>query len=78
MLLWLKVEADSGKVATDDELALELGISMDELSDWQGQMKSSNLIPLDEYTEAGSEVKMESVGNSHFGRTRRCSGERRT
>ena len=31
---------------------------MDELSDWQGQMKSSNLISLDEYTEAGSEVKM--------------------
>ena len=61
-----KIEADSGKVATDDELALELGISMDELSDWQGQMKSSNLISLDEYTEAGSEVKMESVGNSHF------------
>ena len=57
-----KIEADSGKVATDDELALELGISMDELSDWQGQMKSSNLISLDEYTEAGSEVKMESVG----------------
>ena len=44
-----KIEADSGKVATDDELALELGISMDELSDWQGQMKSSNLISLDEY-----------------------------
>ena len=41
-----KIEADSGKVATDDELALELGISMDELSDWQGQMKSSNLISL--------------------------------
>ena len=61
-----KIEADSGKVATDDELALELGISMDELSDWQGKMKSSNHISLDEYTEAGSEVKMESVGNSHF------------
>ena len=50
---------------------------MDELSDWQGQMKSSNLISLDEYTEAGSEVKMESVGNSFEG-ARRCSGERRT
>ena len=29
-------------------------------------MKASNLISLDEYTEAGSEVKMESAGNSHF------------
>ena len=51
---------------TDELLAAELGISIDELSEWQGQMKSSNLISLDEYTEAGSEIKMENVGNSHF------------
>ena len=44
----------------------ELEITIDELADWQGKMKASNLISLDEYTEAGSEVKMESVGNSHF------------
>ena len=56
-----KIESESGKVATDEELAAEIGISIDELSDWQGQMKSSN-----EYTEAGSEVKMENVSNSHF------------
>ena len=55
-----------GKVVTDELLAAELGISIDELSEWQGQMKSSNLISLDEYTEAGSEIKMENVGNSHF------------
>ena len=61
-----KIESESGKVATDEELAAELGISIDELNEWQGQMKSSNLISLDEYTEAGSEVKMENVGNSHF------------
>ena len=61
-----KIESESGKVATDEELAAEIGISIDELSDWQGQMKSSNLISLDEYTEAGSEVKMENVSNSHF------------
>ena len=61
-----KIESESGKVATDEELAAEISISIDELSDWQGQMKSSNLISLDEYTEAGSEVKMENVSNSHF------------
>ena len=61
-----KIEAETGKVVTDELLAAELGISIDELSEWQGQMKSSNLISLDEYTEAGSEIKMEKVGNSHF------------
>ena len=61
-----KIESETGKVVTDELLAAELGISIDELSEWQGQMKSSNLISLDEYTEAGSEIKMENVGNSHF------------
>lgn len=61
-----KIEAETGKVVTDELLAAELGISIDELSEWQGQMKSSNLISLDEYTEAGSEIKMENVGNSYF------------
>lgn len=61
-----KLGADSGRPATDEELAGEIGISVDELSEWQGQMKSSNLISLEEYIEAGSEVKMENVSNSHF------------
>ena len=61
-----KIEAETGKVVTDELLAAELGISIDELREWKGQMKSSNLISLDEYTEAGSEIKMENVGNSHF------------
>ena len=43
-----KIEAETGKVVTDELLAAELGISIDELSEWQGQMKSSNLISLDE------------------------------
>lgn len=61
-----KIEAEKGRIATDEELAEELRISIDELSEWQGQTKASNLISLDEYTEAGSEVKMEAVSNSHF------------
>lgn len=61
-----KIENERGHIATDEELAEELEISVDELLNWQGQTKASNLISLDEYTEAGSEVKMESVGNSHF------------
>lgn len=61
-----KIESEKGHVATDEEIAAELGISLDELINWQGQTKASNLISLDEYTEAGSEVKMDTVGNAHF------------
>ena len=61
-----RIEAAMAKIESDEELAAELEITIDELADWQGKMKASNLISLDEYTEAGSEVKMESVGNSHF------------
>lgn len=61
-----KIESETGHIASDEELAAELEITIDELADWQGKMKASNLISLDEYTEAGSEVKMESAGNSHF------------
>ena len=32
-----KIEAETGKVVTDELLAAELGISIDELSEWQGQ-----------------------------------------
>lgn len=61
-----KIEADKGHVATDEEIAEELGISIDELNEWQGQTKASNIISLDEYTDAGSEVKMDATRNAHF------------
>ena len=53
-------------MATDEEIAEELEIPVDELNSWQGQTKASNLISLDEYTETGSEAKIESVTNTHF------------
>lgn len=61
-----KIEADSGRTATDEEIAAELEISVDELNTWQGQAKVTNLISLDEYTEEGSEANMEAVGNARF------------
>ena len=61
-----KLEGELGRIATDEELAAELGISEDELLEWQGETKATNLISLDEFTEAGSEVKMDPMGNSHF------------
>ena len=53
-------------LATDEEIAEELEITVDELNSWQGQTKASNLISLDEYTETGSEAKIESVTKTHF------------
>lgn len=61
-----KIEAELGRTATDEELAAELEISMDELNSWQGQAMVTNLVSLDEFTEAGSEIKMNTVANSHF------------
>ena len=62
-----KIEAEKGRMATDEELAQELGITLDEYNDWQGQTKATNLVSLDEYTEtAGNEGKMDSIGNPRF------------
>ncbi|MGN0481247.1 MAG: FliA/WhiG family RNA polymerase sigma factor [Lachnospiraceae bacterium] len=61
-----KIEAEQGRMATDEELAAELGISIDEYNNWQGQTKATGLVSLEEYTEAGSEIKMEAYHNRQF------------
>ncbi|MGN0161277.1 MAG: FliA/WhiG family RNA polymerase sigma factor [Lachnospiraceae bacterium] len=61
-----KIEAEAGRPAKDEEIAKELGITEDELIAWQGQSNVTNLISLDEFTEAGSDVKMDATSNSHF------------
>ena len=64
-----KIEAETGKTATDEQIAQELEISLDELNNWQGQAKMSNMVSLDEFTEEGTETtKMEAVGNARFDR----------
>ena len=50
-------------MATDEEVAKELDISVDELNNWQGQTKASNIISLEEYIDSGSEVRV-SAGNT--------------
>lgn len=61
-----RLETENGKNATDEELAAALDLSVDELNNWQGQTKVSNLVSLDEFVEQGSELSMETAGNSHF------------
>jgi RNA polymerase sigma factor for flagellar operon FliA len=61
-----KLETEYGRPCTDEELADELEISQEELGIWQGQMKVTNLISLDEFMEQGSEGKMENVTSAKF------------
>lgn len=49
------IETETNRTAQNDEIAKELGISEEELLNWQGQMKITNVISLDEYVEQGSE-----------------------
>ena len=56
----------TGKNASDGELALEMGISEEELLVWQSQLKITNIVSLNEYVEQGSEPVMDAKNNSHF------------
>ncbi len=53
------IETRLGRSATDEEIALELGISDDEYLEWQSQMKITNVVSLNEYMEQGAEVPAE-------------------
>ena len=60
------IEMRTGKNATDEDIAVELGISDDELLNWQSQLKVTNVVSLNEYLEQGSEPVMDAHKNSHF------------
>lgn len=61
-----KVETMYGRPATDEEIAEELKVSVDDYYAWQGQTNVTNLVSLDEFVEQGSEMRMDPAGNSHF------------
>jgi RNA polymerase sigma factor for flagellar operon FliA len=62
------IEMRTGKTAMDDEIAAELGVSEDELCNWQSQLKITNVVSLNEFEEqgAGPEPVMDATYNSHF------------
>ena len=62
----LKIESNTGKVATDEEVAQELCITVEELNNWQGQTKASNIISLEEYTDSCSEIRIDSSKSERF------------
>lgn len=61
------VEMRTGKTATDEEIAAELGLSGGELLDWQSQLKVTTVVSLNEFEESGSEPTFESGSNERFG-----------
>lgn len=64
------VEMRTGRTASDEEIATELGLSEEELSSWQSQLKITNVVSLNEFEEQGSvpEPVMDATHNSHFAR----------
>ena len=61
-----RVEMQTGKTALDEEVARELGVSGEELLEWQSQLKVTNVVSLNEFIEQGSEPVMDARHNSHF------------
>lgn len=61
-----KLETYNGRRATDEEIANELEITVEEYEKWQSQMKVTNLVSLDEFLEQGSEIQQPSNSSSHF------------
>lgn len=60
------VETRTGKGATDEEIAEELGLSEGEFLDWQSQLKVTNVVSLNEFVEQGNEPVMDAHRNSQF------------
>ena len=58
-----ELEVSLGRAASNEELAENMGISLDELDILVNQTQIANLVSLDEYLEQGSEVKAE-LGNT--------------
>ncbi len=60
------IEMRTGKPASEEELAVELEISTDELLNWQSQCKVTNVISLNEFEEQGPEPSADVHRSSHF------------
>ncbi len=60
------VEASKGRPATDEEIASHLGLSEEELSKWQSQLKVTNVVSLNEFIEQGNEPTDSYHGAARF------------
>jgi RNA polymerase sigma factor for flagellar operon FliA len=65
-LAYQNLELKYGRMANDEEVAIELDITVDELETWQNQTKVTNIISLDEFMEQGAETKVEQSLTADF------------
>ena len=61
-----EIEAATGRMATDDEIAKSLGISEEDYLSWQSQMKITGVVSLNEFMESGSEIPAEQNEQHRF------------
>ena len=59
-----KIEAERGRTAKGDEIANELGISVEEYENWKAEAEFTNLISLDDYLEQGNDGSKISAARS--------------
>ena len=70
------IEMRTGKNATDEEIAGELGLDKEELTEWQSRLKITNVVSLNEFLEQGQEPVMDARNNSHFSQPEDVVSER--
>lgn len=59
-----EIELNTGHTASDEQIALALGISDNEYLDWQSQMKITNVVSLNEYMDQGSDIPQNAPNNA--------------
>lgn len=61
-----QIEMRTGKTASDEELAKQLGLTDEELCSWQTQLKVINVVSLNEFEENGPEPMIDSAHPVRF------------
>ena len=61
-----QIEMRTGKTASDEELAKQLGLTDEELCSWQTQLKVNNVVSLNEFEENGPEPMIDSAHPVRF------------
>ena len=61
-----KLESELGRPATNEEIAAELDITVEEYDGWKNEAQFTNLVSLDDYLEQGGDARMETGGARRF------------
>ncbi|WP_341349140.1 FliA/WhiG family RNA polymerase sigma factor [Eubacterium xylanophilum] len=62
----VKLEGQYGRQATDEEVAGELNISMEDYHDLKNEVSFTNLVSLDDFIEQGGDTRYDVSGSSRF------------